>query len=281
MLQPPPPLPAVMHNRGPRRFTLGGQVMSSTMFDLSGKTAFVTGGNGGIGKAIALGLARAGAGVTVAARNRDKMEAAIAELEAAGAETLAVDCDVTDAGSIDSAVTAAAERFGGIDILVNNSGTSFRAPPEEIPEDEWDRVLDTNLKGTWMVSKAVYPHVKARGGGKVINIGSMFAVFGSEYASPYASSKGGVVQLTKSLAISWAKDNIQVNVILPGWIHTDMTAAFLRIYPEREELIAERTPAGRWGTPDELAGPALFLASAASDFVTGASLAVDGGYHIQ
>lgn len=260
---------------------LGGQAMTSTMFDLSGKTAFVTGGNGGIGKAIALGFARSGAAVAVAARNRDKMEAAIAELEAAGAQTLAVDCDVTDAGSIDAAVTAAVERFGGIDILVNNSGTSFRGPPEEIPEDEWDRVLDTNLKGTWIVSKAAYPHIKARGGGKVINIGSMFSVFGSEYASPYASSKGGVVQLTKSLAISWAKDNIQVNVILPGWIHTDMTAAFLRIYPEREEMIAQRTPAGRWGNPDELVGPALFLASAASDFVTGSSLAVDGGYHIQ
>ena len=255
--------------------------MSSTMFDLSGKAAFITGGNGGIGKAIALGFAGAGADIAVAARNREKMDAAIAELEAAGARTLAVDCDVTDSASIEAAVNAAVDRFGGIDILVNNSGTSFRAQPEEIPEDEWDRVLDTNLKGAWMVSKAAYPHLKSRGGGKVINIGSMFSVFGSEYASPYASSKGGVVQLTKSLAISWAKDNIQVNVILPGWIHTDMTASFLRMYPEREEMIAERTPARRWGTPDELVGPALFLASAASDFVTGSSLAVDGGYHIQ
>ena len=255
--------------------------MNSSMFNLSEKRAFITGGNGGIGKAIALELARNGAKITIAARDQQKMQGAIAELNEMGTETFSVICDVTDASSIKSATDIAAEHFGGIDILVNNSGTSFRAQPEEIPEAEWDRVIDTNLKGTWMVSKAVYPYMKDNGSGKIINVGSMFSLFGSGYSSPYASSKGAVIQLTKSLAIAWAKDNIQVNAIVPGWIHTSMTADFLRIYPERENLIENRTPAGRWGTPEDLAGPALFLASMASNFVTGASLVVDGGYHIQ
>ena len=250
-------------------------------FDLSGKIAFVTGGNGGIGRAIALGLAGAGSSIVVAARDRAKSDAAVAEIKAVGAEAIRVTCDVTDANAIRGAVEEAATRFGGIDILVNNSGVSYRAQPEEIPEEEWDRVLDTNLKGVFLVSQAVYAHMKKRGGGKIINIGSMMSIFASEYASPYASSKGGVIQFTKSCAIAWAKDNIQVNAILPGWIHTDMTAAFLRMYPERERLISDRTAAGRWGMPDELAGAAVFLASAASDFVTGVSLPVDGGYSIK
>lgn len=250
-------------------------------FDLSGKVAMVTGGNGGIGKAMALGFAKAGADVVVAARDEAKTQGAIEEIRAAGAEATGVQCDVLDRNSVHAAVSAAADRFGGIDILVNNSGTSYRAQPEDVPEEEWDRVIDTNLKGPFLVSRAVYPCMKRRGGGKIINIGSMMSIFASEYASPYASSKGGVVQLTKSCAIAWAKDNIQVNAILPGWFHTDMTAAFLRMYPEREQLIADRTPAGRWGQPEEIAGTAVFLASPASDFVTGASIPVDGGYSVK
>ncbi|MBI4306927.1 MAG: SDR family oxidoreductase, partial [Chloroflexi bacterium] len=128
---------------------------------------------------------------------------------------------------------------------------------------------------------ACYPHLKARGGGKVINIGSMLSIFGNEYASVYAASKGGVVQYTKSCAVAWARDNIQVNAILPGWITTDMTAGMLRMYPERHKIVVDRTPAGRWGMPDELAGTAVFLASHASDFVTGVSIPVDGGYAVK
>ena len=255
--------------------------MAANPFDLTGKVAFVTGGNGGLGLGMSLGLAGAGASIVIASRNADKTAGAEAELNATGARAIGVSCDVTDSASIEAAVQAAVDKFGGIDILVNNSGTSFRAQPEDIPEEEWDRVLDTNLKGVFLVSKAVYPEMKARGGGKIINIGSMMSIFASEYASPYASSKGGVVQFSKSCAIAWAKNNIQVNTILPGWLHTDMTDAFLKMYPEREKLIEDRTPAARWGQPFDLAGTAVYLASPASDFVTGASIAVDGGYSVK
>ncbi len=255
--------------------------MAANPFDLSGKVAFVTGGNGGLGLGMSLGLAGAGASVVIASRNADKTVGAVAAIHAVGARAIGVSCDVTDSASIETAVKGAVDEFGGIDILINNSGTSFRAQPEDIPEEEWDRVLDTNLKGVFLVSKAVYPNMKTRGGGKIINIGSMMSIFASEYASPYASSKGGVVQFSKSCAIAWAKDNIQVNTILPGWLHTDMTAAFLKMYPEREKLIEDRTPAARWGQPFDLAGTAVYLASAASDFVTGASIAVDGGYSVK
>ena len=255
--------------------------MAANPFDLSGKVAFVTGGNGGLGLGMSLGLANAGARIAIASRNADKTAAAVAEIFSIGGRAIGVSCDVTDSASIEAAVQAAVDELGGIDIVINNSGTSFRAQPEEIPEEEWDRVLDTNLKGVFLVSKAVYPSLKARGGGKIINIGSMMSIFASEYASPYASSKGGVVQFSKSCAIAWAKDNIQVNTILPGWLHTDMTGAFLKMYPEREKLIEDRTPAGRWGQPFDLAGTAVYLASPASDFVTGASIAVDGGYSVK
>ncbi len=255
--------------------------MPDSPFDLTGKVAFVTGGNGGLGLGMSVGLARAGASIVVASRNAEKTRGAVATIKETGASAIGVACDVTDAESIGAAVAEAAETCGGIDILINNSGTSYRAQVEDIPDDEWDRVLDTNLKGVFMVSKAIYPEMKKRGGGKIINIGSMMSIFASEYASPYAASKGGVVQLTKACAIAWAKDGIQVNAILPGWIHTDMTGAFLKMYPEREALIADRTPAGRWGQPHELAGTAVFLASASSDFVTGASIAVDGGYSVK
>ena len=252
------------------------------LFDLSGKVAFVTGGNGGIGKAIALGLARAGAaGVVIAARNQEKSERAAGEIEAANSRALVQRCDVSDPGSVEAAVGAAARAFGGIDIVVNNSGTTVRRQPQDVTPEEWDGVVDTNLKGVYLVSRACYPHLKARGGGKVINIGSMLSIFGNEYASVYAASKGGVVQYTKSCAVAWARDNIQVNAILPGWITTDMTAGMLRLYPERHKVVVDRTPAGRWGMPDEIAGTAVFLASRASDFVTGVAIPVDGGYSVK
>jgi 2-deoxy-D-gluconate 3-dehydrogenase len=255
--------------------------MATNPFDLSGKVAFITGGNGGLGLGMGIGLAEAGASIVVASRDEAKTRNAVAQIESTGAKAVGVSCDVVNADSIASAVRQAVEAFGGIDLLINNSGTSFRAQPEDIPEDEWDRVIDTNLKGPFLVSKAVYPEIKKRGGGKIINIGSMMSIFASEYASPYASSKGGIVQFTKACAIAWAKDNINVNSILPGWLHTDMTGAFLKMYPEREKLIEDRTPLARWGQPQDLAGTAVFLCSAASDFVTGASIAVDGGYSIK
>lgn len=254
---------------------------ASDLFDLTGKVAFVTGGNGGIGLGIAKGFVRQGASVAIAARNKGKMQAALDELKALKGKAVAVECDVTSKASVQKAVDEAARTLGGLDILVNNSGTSRRAPElQDLSQDDFEYVVDVNLNSVHRVSVAVFPHMKERGGGKVINIGSMMSVFGSPYASAYSASKGGVVQYTKSCAIAWARYNIQVNCILPGWVHTDMTGAFLKMFPEREAEIVKRTPAGRWAQPDEMAGPAVFLASKASGFVTGAAIAVDGGFSV-
>ena len=255
--------------------------MASAPFDLSGKVALVTGGNGGIGKGIALGLARAGANIAVAARNQDKSARAVAELEALGIQAISIRCDVTDGDDVNAAVADCVERFGGLDIVVNNSGINVRKLPHELDLEEWQTVIDVNLTGVFLMSKAAYPEMVKRGGGKVINIGSMMSIFAHETLAPYAASKGGVVQFTKACASAWAKDNIQVNSIMPGWIATDMTETLRINVPERYETIRARTPAQRWGRPDELAGTAVFLATSASDFVTGTAIPVDGGYSIQ
>lgn len=165
-----------------------------------------------------------------------------------------------------------------MNILVNNAGISIRKPPQDYTLEEWEQVLAVNLTGTFLCCRAAYPHMVRAGGGKVINIGSMTSIFGSDWVAPYSASKGGVVQLTRSLAVAWAKDNIQVNAILPGWIHTDLTSTIKTRYPQRYEFIRSRIPHGRWGEPDELAGTAVFLASRASDYVTGTAIPVDGGY---
>ena len=255
--------------------------MASAPFDLSGKVALVTGGNGGIGKGIALGLARAGANIAIVARNQDKSASAVAELEALGIQTVSIRCDVTDVDDVDTAVAACVERFGGLDIVVNNSGVNVRKLPHELDLAEWQTVIDVNLTGVFLMSKAAYPEMVKRGGGKVINIGSMMSIFAHETLAPYAASKGGVVQFTKACASAWAKENIQVNTIMPGWIATDMTETLRINVPERYETIRARTPAQRWGRPDELAGTTVFLATSASDFVTGTAIPVDGGYSIQ
>ena len=248
------------------------------MFDLSGKTGLVTGGNGGIGLGIARGLAGAGANIVVAARNAEKTEAAVRELSATGAGALGVIMDVTNEDSVSSGVGAAVTEFGSLDILVNNAGIGIRKPPQDYTLDEWRQVVGINLDGAFLCSREAYPQMKSAGGGKIINIGSMTSVFGSDWVAAYSASKGGVVQLTKSLAVAWAGDNIQVNAILPGWIHTDLTAPIRDQFTERYEYIQSRIPHGRWGEPDEMGGAAVFLASAASDYVTGVSLPVDGGY---
>ena len=189
-----------------------------TPFDLTGRVAVVTGGNGGIGLGMAKGLAAAGAAVALAARNAEKGEAAAAELAASGARSAFIALDVADEGSCRAMIKEATARFGRLDILVNNAGTSIRKPPEGYTAAEWHKVLDTNLTGALFCSQAAYPVMKEAGGGKIINIGSMFSIFGTSYGAAYAASKGALVQLTKSLAIAWAKDNIQVNAVLPGWI---------------------------------------------------------------
>jgi len=249
-----------------------------TLFDLSGRVAVVTGGNGGIGLGMAKGLAAAGASVAVAARNAAKGEEAVTTLAASGARSAFIALDVADEDSCRAMIDEAVARFGRLDILVNNAGTSVRKPPESYTAAEWHTVLDTNLTGALFCSQAAYPVMKAAGGGKIINIGSMYSIFGTSYGAAYAASKGGLVQLTKSLAIAWAKDNIQVNAVLPGWIDTELTQGARRHVPELHDRVLDRTPAGRWGVPGDLAGIAVFLAAPASDFVTGASIPVDGGY---
>ncbi len=251
------------------------------LFDLSGRVAVVTGGNGGIGLGMARGLARAGAAVAVAVRNQEKSAAAVAELEALGAEAAAVPVEVTVEASCRAMVTAAVERFGRLDILVNNAGTNIRKQPQDYALQEWETVLSTNLTSAFVCSQAAYPEMCKAGGGKIINIGSMLSIFGVAFAPAYAASKGGIVQLTKALATAWAKDNIQVNAVLPGWIDTELTRQARAQIDGLHEKVEARTPAGHWGQPDDHAGIAVFLASGALDFVTGTAIPVDGGYSVQ
>ena len=251
------------------------------LFDLTGKVALVTGGNGGLGLAMAKGLAQAGAGIVVAGRDEKKTAQALVEIRALGARAEGVAVDVTQEALIKDMVSYTLEKLSRVDILVNNAGTTVRKEPQDLTSEEWDQVMDVNLRSAFLASKEVYPHMKAQGGGKIINIGSMYSLFGGGGSgAPYSSSKGGVVQLAKSLAVAWAKDNIQSNTILPGWFMTELTAAIPATQPDRYGLISRRIPTGRWGKPEELQGAVVFLASPASDYVTGAVLTVDGGYSV-
>lgn len=251
------------------------------LFDLSGRVAVVTGGNGGIGLGMAKGLAQAGASIVVAGRDQAKSAAAVQELAGLGAEGLAVTVDVADEASCQAMVQAAKNRFGRLDILINNAGTNIRKQPEEYTLAEWHHILETNLSSAFMCSQAAYPAMQAAGGGKIVMIGSMMSIFGASFTAPYAATKGGIVQLAKALACAWAKDNIQVNAVLPGWIDTALTVRGRRDIPGLEDRVVARTPAGRWGVPDDFSGIAAFLCSPASDFVTGAEITVDGGYSVQ
>jgi 2-deoxy-D-gluconate 3-dehydrogenase len=249
-----------------------------TLFDLKKRVAIVTGGNGGIGLGMAKGLASAGAAVAIAGRNKTKAQSALAELKALGAEAEFIELDVLKEASCRQGIARAVERFGRLDILVNNAGTSVRKQPEDLSLEDWHHVMNTNLTSAFLCSQAAYPHLKQAGGGKIINIGSMMSVFASSYATPYATSKGGIVQMARSMAVAWAKDNIQVNSILPGWVDTELTRKAREQVPGLNEKVMSRTPAQRWGSPDDFAGIAVFLASPASNFITGAAIAVDGGY---
>ncbi len=251
------------------------------MFDLSGRVAVVTGGNGGIGLGMATGLAQAGATVVIAGRDEIKNQAAVAHLQAMGATAVAVPVDVQSETSIHAMVEQSVQHFGRIDILVNNAGMNIRKQPQDYELAEWNKVLQTNLTSAFSCSQAVYPEFKKTGGGKIINIGSMMSLFGASFATPYAASKGGMVQMTRAMACAWAAENIQVNAILPGWIDTALTRQARVDVKGLHERVLERTPAKRWGMPDDFAGIAVFLASSASDFLTGTAIPVDGGYSIQ
>jgi len=248
-------------------------------FDLSGRTALVTGGNGGIGRGIALALARAGADVAIVGRNETKNDAVRAEIEAFGRRCVSWEVDVTDGDAVQWAVARTCERLGDLRVLVNNAGIHAANTPQDMTDEEWQSVIDTNLTAVFRLSRAAHPVMKRAGGGKIINIGSEYSLFGSPNGASYAASKGGVIQLTRSLAVSWARHNIQVNAIVPGWIHTDMTAPLHQADALRNHILA-RTPAARFGAPEELAAAAVLLAGSGSDFITGQSIAVDGGYSI-
>jgi 2-dehydro-3-deoxy-D-gluconate 5-dehydrogenase len=245
------------------------------LFDLTGRVAVVTGGNGGIGLGMAGGLARAGARVVLAGRNQAKGEAAAASL---GEGCVFVAADVTSKADCERLIGAAVARFGRLDILVNNAGMSVRKPPQDIDEAEWHRVMDTNMTSAFLCSQAAYPEMVKAGGGKIINIGSMMSLFGAPLAAAYGASKGAIVQFTLALAAAWAADNIQCNAVLPGWIDTEMTAAARERMPDLNDNVLRRTPAGRWGVAEDLAGIAVFLSARASDFVTGTAIPCDGGY---
>jgi 2-deoxy-D-gluconate 3-dehydrogenase len=252
-----------------------------TAFDLTGRVAIITGGNQGIGLGIAKGLAGAGATVVIAGRRAEANAQAARQIEAEGGRAIAIEADVEQEASCRALCARAVERLGRLDVLVNNAGIARRKQPQDLTRAEWQAVIDVNLSGAFSCAQAAYPEMMKVGGGKIINIGSMLSIFGVAYAVAYAASKGGIVQMTKAMASAWAKDNIQVNAILPGWIDTELTQSARQQVPGLHERILARTPAGRWGRPDDFAGIAVFLASAASDFVTGAAIPVDGGYSSQ
>lgn len=253
--------------------------MSLDLFDLRGRVALVTGASKGLGRAMAMGLAKAGAELALCARDARGLSEAREEARGHGVRAEVFPMDVTREESVREAVETAVDALGKIDILVNNAGVNVRKPTLELSGEEWDRVLDTNLKGYFLVAQAVGRHMVARRCGKVINISSIFGTVGMSNQLAYACSKGGINQMTKVMAIEWAPHNVQVNAIGPTYFETPLVAA-LRDDPERFRFINERTPMGRWGQPEELEGTVIFLASKASDFITGQTIYVDGGWTI-
>jgi 2-dehydro-3-deoxy-D-gluconate 5-dehydrogenase len=255
-------------------------MMKTERFDLGGKVAIVTGGNGGIGLGMARGLAEAGAGIAIVGRNESKSATAVAELKQAGTKAISVTADVSDKAAVTAMVERVRRELGRIDILVNNAGINIRKSPHALDLEEWDSVIRTNLTSAFLCSQAVYPAMKEAGGGKIINIGSMMSIFGATFAPAYAASKGGIVQFTRSCAVAWAADNIQVNAVLPGWIDTDLTRRARQEIDGLHDKVLARTPAARWGAIADFAGIAVFLSSSGSDFVTGTAIPVDGGFSV-
>ncbi len=253
------------------------------MFDLNGTVAIVTGGNGGIGRGIALGLAEAGAAVAILARNREKNRAVAAELEALGVRAIALEADLSDRTQLKPALERVERDLGAVNILVNNAGIAVMSPTLTLEPADWDSVIETNLTSCFILSRLAAQSMVARKAGntsgKIINVASEYAFFGAPAVPSSSAAKGGLMQLTKSMAIELARHNIQVNAIVPGWIETAMTEP-VKSGPLYDEILM-RTPARRFGKPEECAGAAVFLASHASDFVTGSAVFVDGGYRIR
>jgi len=252
-------------------------VTTSKIFDLTGRVAIITGGSVGLGRQMADGLAEMGASLVLCARKKERCQQAASQLQAAGVKVLALGCDVKDPASIQAVADATLEHFGRIDILINNAGTSWGAPVENMTLEQWNKVIETNLTGTFLFSQTVGRAMIAQRRGKIINIASVAGLRGSSpkfSAIGYSASKGGVVIFTKDLACKWGMHNIQVNAIAPGWFPTDMSE---KVIERNKESLLAGIPLGRFGGPQDLKGAAIFLASSASDFVTGQILAVDGG----
>lgn len=247
------------------------------LFDLTGKVAMVTGGTRGLGEVAAKALAKAGAEIAVCGRSRTDLDRVSAEIEKQGRRSKGFEIDVLSKTKVTEGVSRVLDYFGRVDILVNNAGVNFRVPVLEFPEDEWDKILATNLKGYFLMAQAVVPQMLENGYGKVINMGSILGTVALPMQAAYASSKGGVDQLTKVMALEWAKQGVRVNSIGPTYFETELVAQ-LRNDPERFNFINERTPMGRWGYPTELEGIVIFLAAPASDFITGQTIYIDGGW---
>lgn len=247
------------------------------LFDLTGKVAIVGGGAGGIGRALALGLADYGADVAVTSRGLEKLEKVAGEIRSRGRKALAVPADITDEKSVESMVSNTLKEFGHIDILVNAAGLAIRKPAEDFPIDEWQQVMDVNTRGTFVCCKAVGKVMIKQHGGKIVNMSSVRGRYGLpvDYAA-YCPSKGAVDTLTRTLACEWAKHNILVNAVAPTVVETELTKPALAD-PEYAKRMKARIPLGRWAMPDDIVGATIFFASKASDFVTGQVLYIDGG----
>jgi gluconate 5-dehydrogenase len=246
------------------------------MFDVSSKTALITGSSEGLGFAFARGLAKAGACVIINGRNPEKLEQAAQTLSQEGLDVICACFDVTDKKGVDAAVADLLRRVEKIDILVNNAGTNLRAPLEEFTEDDWDTIMTVNLKGAYLVAQAVAKNMIQHASGKIINICSMQSELSRETIAPYAASKGGLKMLTKGMAVDWARYNIQINGLGPGYFKTELTRPLYED-PEYDAWLCSRTPSHRWGEPDELLGALIFLCSDASNYVNGQIIYVDGG----
>ena len=254
-------------------------MVKANPFDLSGRIALVTGGGGGLGFAIARGLAAAGASVVLNGRNREKLDTAVSALNGEGLIASPAPFDVTQADAVASGVEAIERDVGPLDIVVNNAAVNQRAALDAFSTDEWHALIAANLDGPFFVARSVIPGMRARRRGKIINICSLASEIGRPNIVPYAASKGGLQMLTRALAVELAPHNVQVNGIAPGFFRTDMNAPLIA-NAEFSAWVAKRTPAGRWGEPPEIAGAAVFLASDAANYVTGHVLFVDGGFSV-
>jgi gluconate 5-dehydrogenase len=250
----------------------------TNIFDLSGKTAIVTGGGTGIGRQMAQGLAEAGANLVLCARKAERCEQAASELEQLGVRAIGLGCDVRDPEQVQNVVGRAVEELGGVDVLVNNAGTVWGASPEEMPLEGWQKVIDVNLTAVFLFSQAAGRVMIERGGGVIVNIASVAGLQGGPpeimNTIVYNASKGGVIAFTRDLACKWAQHGIRVNSIAPGWFPSDMSGYVLE---RHEERLKQHIPLGRFGGPHDLEGVVVFLASDASAYVTGHTLVVDGG----